>query len=161
MAKVIHAPSSIKNIKKMSIFLAGTIDQGKSFDWQKAMAKEWDKFDIVLLNPRRPDWDSKAKSKEIKEQINWELEAMDKADIIVLNIIEDSESPISIAEAYRHAGDSKLFVCCPKGFYRYENVKAVCDYYGSAVYNSWEDLTKDFNKNMKPLIEAWEFTNNS
>jgi|TARA_R110000851_G_scaffold56073_3_gene131225 hypothetical protein len=158
MAKVIHAPEELK-MNKMSIFLAGTIGlKSESPDWQKAVAKEFDKFDVVFLNPRRPDWDENFGSDEVVEQVKWELDAMDKADIIWVNILEDSESPITIAETYRHAGSGKLFAACPKGFYRYDNVKAVCEHYKSPLYDSWDELKEGFEKNMDSLIEAWGFT---
>jgi hypothetical protein len=159
MAKVIHAPDNIDDVKQMSIFLAGTIDMGDAPEWQRDIVKEWDKFDVVFFNPRRPDWDSDFGSKEVLNQVNWELDAMDKANIILVNILEESESPITIAETYRHAGSAKLFVACPKGFYRYDNIKAVCEHYKSPLYNSWDELKEDFEKNMDSLIEAWEFTN--
>ena len=159
MAKVIHAPDNTDNLDKMSIFLAGTIDMGNSLDWQKKITEDWEKYDVTFLNPRRPDWDSDFGSDEVQKQVKWELDAMDKADIIIVNILEDSESPITIAETYRHAGSAKLFVACPDGFYRYDNISAVCEHYKSALYGSWDELKEDFEKNLDSLIEAWEFTN--
>ncbi len=160
MAKVIYAPKDISKLDKMSIFLAGTIGiDGGSPDWQKDITEKWDKFDVTFLNPRRPDWDENFGSDEVIKQVKWELDAMDKADVIIVNILDDSKSPITIAETYRHAGSRKLFVACSDKFYRYDNIKAVCEHYESALFDSWEELCEFMESHMEDLIDLWEVSN--
>ena len=160
MAKTIYAPDSIESLDKMSIFCAGTIDQGKTENWVNKLAKDWEKYDIILINPQREDWDENFGSEEIQKQVKWGLEAMDKADIILVNILPDSESPISIAETYRHAGSNKMFVSCPEKFYRYDNVKAVCEHYKTSLFNDWGELKEFMEGNMESLIDIWGSENN-
>ena len=34
-----------------------------------------------------------------------------------------------------HAKSDKLYVICQKDFYRYDNVRITCEYYGVPLYN--------------------------
>jgi hypothetical protein len=156
MTNKIYPPNSIEKLDKLTIFLAGTIDQGKSEDWQKALCEEWKDYDVLFLNPRRPEWDENFGSDEVIKQVKWELEAMEKADVILVNILEDSESPISIAETYRFAGSNKIFVACPKKFYRYDNIKGVCEYYKTPHFESWEELTDLVEGQLEVMIKTWK-----
>ena len=61
------------------IFLAGTIDMGKSIDWQKATcnwfrARPQGKY--ILYNPRR-DKGLSGEMSDFEHQVNWELEHLD------------------------------------------------------------------------------------
>ncbi len=77
------------------IFLAGTIDMGKSIDWQKATcdwfrARPQGKY--ILYNPRR-DKGLSGEMSDFEHQVNWELEHLEKADLIIMNILASSKSP--------------------------------------------------------------------
>lgn len=61
---------------------------------------------------------------------------MEKADLIVMNILADSKSPISLMEIGLFARTNKLIVFCPKTFYRYDNVRVVCQRFGIPLYNT-------------------------
>ena len=62
-----------------SIFLAGTIDQGNSRDWQAELTRSLARLDVNVYNPRRPDWvrgwdtGSGPIHPELKRQIQLEL----------------------------------------------------------------------------------------
>ena len=71
------------------IFLAGTIDMGKSIDWQKATcdwfrARPQGKY--ILYNPRR-DKGLSGEMSDFEHQVNWELEHLEKSDLIIMNIL--------------------------------------------------------------------------
>lgn len=138
---VIEAPNKLE-FSNNSIFLAGTIDNGDSFDWQSEVIKTLNGFDITILNPRRKDWDSSWKQTiddpQFNEQVNWELDALDKADFILMYFAPESKSPISLLELGLYANSNKLIVCCPDGFYRKGNVEIVCKRYGISLFNSLE-----------------------
>ena len=138
---VIEAPNKLE-FTNNSIFLAGTIDNGDSFDWQSEVIKSLNGFDITILNPRRKDWDSSWKQTfddpQFNEQVNWELDALDKADFILMYFAPESKSPISLLELGLYANSNKLIVCCPDGFYRKGNVEIVCKRYGISLFNSLE-----------------------
>lgn len=124
---------TLRSGKHISIFLAGTIDNGSSDDWQSKLINrlcdtclDYGK-DTIIYNPRRKQWDSEAGHHEIQRQIAWEQEYLDKADLIVMNLLPDSKSPISLMELGQYANSGKLIVFCPNIFYRYENVKFLCE----------------------------------
>lgn len=114
-----------KNVKNtMSIFLAGTIDMGSSVDWQAeviSLLQESPEGNIIVYNPRRI-----AAPEDIMSQIDWEQRALECCDLIAMNILETSKSPITLLELGLFARSGKLLVFCPKKFYRYENVLDTC-----------------------------------
>ena len=118
------------------IFLAGTIDMGNSRNWQ---AEIQDKFAAmngryILFNPRQENWDA-SRPGEMDYQVRWELDHLEQADIIIMYILGSSKSPISLLEMGLHAGSGKMTVICEPDFYRYDNVRITCDYYGVPLYN--------------------------
>jgi hypothetical protein len=123
-----------------NIFLAGTIDNGDSTDWQKELINSINNIDLVqpvnIYNPRREEWPSSDNHREIERQIDWELNHLEKADLIVMNILADSKSPISLMEIGLFAKEKKLMVFCPKTFYRYDNVMMVCKRYDVPLFTT-------------------------
>ena len=120
-----------------SVFLAGTIDMGNSVDWQAEAADffENSRGSWILFNPRQGAWDPNKKD-EMDYQVNWELEHLEDADYILMNILPDSKSPITLLELGLFAKSGKLYVVCTEGFYRYDNVRITCAKYGVPVYAS-------------------------
>lgn len=115
------------------IFLAGTIDNGDSTDWQQELINTINGVELrrptSIYNPRRKEWPSSNDHREIDRQIEWELSHLEKADLIVMNILANSKSPISLMELGLFAREGRLMVFCPKTFYRYDNVRNVCKRY--------------------------------
>ena len=120
-----------------SVFLAGTIDMGNSVDWQAEAADYFEnsRGSWILFNPRQGAWDPNKKD-EMDYQVNWELEHLEDADYILMNILPDSKSPITLLELGLFARSGKLYVVCTEGFYRYDNVRITCAKYGVPVYAS-------------------------
>lgn len=115
-----------------SMFLAGTIDLGKSEDWQKKVCDTVEKLQcrnarLVVFNPRRKEWSDD--EGEMQKQIKWELNHMEKADMIIMFIAKGSKSPISLMELGIHAKEKKLVVFCSESFYRFENIEETCKFY--------------------------------
>lgn len=153
--RIIMAPSEDKTRVGKTIFLAGTIDSGDSPNWQRQlyqeMSKEQDLYDkVTIFNPRRDEWPDDG-SDEVIRQIKWEHKHMDEADYIVMNIIGDSKSPISLMEIGMYAQSGKLTVFCPEDFYRFDNVKVVCEKYGIPLHttNEISDIVKEIKKIIK------------
>lgn len=145
--KVFYPPKQIEiRPNRTSVFLAGTIDNGQSKDWQSEFIRGISSYDIDIYNPRRPDWDSSweqsIENPEFYQQVNWELDALEKSDIIVVNILEDSKSPITLMEIGLHINSKKLLVCCPDNFYRSGNVQIVCNKYDIPLFDNMVELTK-------------------
>ena len=117
---------------ELRLFLAGSIDMGNAFDWQKQLVSQLsDISNLVILNLRRDDWDSSweqsIQNKQFFEQVSWELDMMEAADRIALYFAANTKSPISLLELGLFAKSGKLIVCCHEGFYRKGNVDIVCE----------------------------------
>lgn len=140
MQTIYHAPEAV-SFHAPSIFLAGSIEMGNAEDWQTEVTRYLKndlKQDHVILNPRRPDWDSSWKQEfdndKFREQVTWELNMLEKADVILMHFDENTKSPISLLELGLFARSGKLVVSCPSGFWRKGNVDIVCRKYGVDVY---------------------------
>lgn len=148
--KEIKAPELIpNNTFTPTIFLGGTIDMGNSENWQTKFAKGYSLRDIVFLNPRRDSWGEDvakdATNPNFYQQVNWEMNAMDKANLIILNFLPDSKSPITLLELGLYATSGKLLVCCPKEFWRSGNVHLVCQKYNIPLFFDIEQLQVHLN----------------
>lgn len=119
------------------VFLAGTIDMGNSRDWQAEMYDHFTKSGgrYILFNPRQEKWDP-SRPGEMDYQVRWELEHLEQADLILMYILGTSKSPISLLEMGLHARGGKMVVICEEDFYRYDNVRITCDYYGVPLFTS-------------------------
>lgn len=141
----IKAPNKyIINDQKMSIFLAGSIEMGSADNWQTKLVTALKDLDILILNPRRDDWDSSWKqtidNNQFKEQVEWELAALERAELIVMYFDPNTKSPISLLELGLFARSGKLLVCCPEGFWRKGNVDIVCKKYGIIQEDSIDNI---------------------
>jgi hypothetical protein len=125
------------------IFLAGSIDMGKAEDWQADVARRLQDAPVVLLNPRRDDWDPTWKqdiaNPPFREQVEWELDGLDRADAILMYLAPGSQAPISLLELGLYAGKGTLIVCCAKTFWRRGNVAVVCQRYGIPLLDHLDD----------------------
>lgn len=130
-----------RNSSYKTVFLAGTIDMGSGEDWQADMLDYFSALPgrYVLFNPRQEDWDA-SRPGEMDYQVGWELEHLEKADVILMNILPDSKSPITLLELGLFARSGKLYVSCPPEFYRYDNVRITCSRYGVPLFHSLGDL---------------------
>ena len=70
------------------------------------------------------------------KQVNWELDHLERADIIIMNILASSKSPISLMEIGLFVKSGKLLVFCPKNYYRYDNVRIVCERFNIPLFNT-------------------------
>lgn len=142
--RVIKAPQLFHHGYFPSVFLAGSIEMGKAEDWQTRVTNALSDLPVTVLNPRRDDWDSsweqKKENAQFREQVEWELNALDRADVIAMYFDPATMSPISLLELGLHAQENTLIVCCPEGFWRKGNVDIVCERYGIVQVNTIEEL---------------------
>jgi hypothetical protein len=142
--RVIFAPEEL-HINSASVFLAGSIEMGKAVDWQTLVTESLIDLDVTVLNPRRNDWDASWKQEitnpQFREQVEWELSALDRANMIAMYFDPNTMSPISLLELGIYADSGKLIVCCPHGFWRKGNVDIVCKKYSVPQFDTLESLT--------------------
>lgn len=137
--------TSYRDFYKPTVFLAGSIEMGSAEDWQSKVAKHLDSYNFDVYNPRREDWDSSWKQEitdpQFYQQVNWELEHIEKADFVIMNLLPDTQSPISLLELGLLAKyPDKLLVVCPEGFWRKGNVDIVCNKYNIRQFESVSDV---------------------
>lgn len=154
MAAVIKPPQSLDGVTGISVFLAGTIDEGKSVDWQQIVTAEISTLDITILNPRRAEWDTSwmqsIENPNFREQVEWELRALELATYVFLYFAAGSSSPISLLELGLHARSGKVIIVCPEGYWKKGNVDIVANRYGLAVF---EDLSLGLNHLKASLLQ--------
>lgn len=126
---------------------------GAAENWQAKVTKYFMELtDFTVLNPRREDWDNSWEqtftSPNFYQQVNWELNGLDRATHIILYLLPDTKSPVSLLELGLYAASGKLLICCPTGFWRKGNVDIVAERYGIPVYEDLNALLADnFPKN--------------
>ncbi|WP_343632136.1 nucleoside 2-deoxyribosyltransferase domain-containing protein [Fluviicola sp.] len=139
---------------RFKIFLAGSIEMGKAENWQEKLEKELQSLgEICVLNPRRDDWDTGWKQEMTNvpfyEQVNWELNGLEAADLIVCYFSPETQSPVTMLELGLFARSGKLVVCCPDGFWRKGNIDIVCEKYAIPMVESVNDLVVYAAKTIK------------
>lgn len=144
MAIQIHASNPYNGTSLPKVFLAGSIDNGQAEDWQHWLFTQLTTSDVALLNPRRPDWNSKLQPEShnpaFREQVEWELNGLRDADLIVMYFSPTSKAPITLLELGLFADSGKLIVCCPAGYWRRGNVMIVCEQYQVKQVATIQDL---------------------
>ncbi len=142
--KIITATEKLLIKDSYSVFLAGSIEGDTAEKWQNVVIEKLADAFVTLINPRRDEWDASWKQEinnsKFKEQVNWELEALEKADLIIMYFDRSTMSPISLLELGLFAKSGKLIVCCPDGFWRKGNVDIVCKRYDVLQVQNLEEL---------------------
>lgn len=133
------------------VFLAGTIEMGSGEDWQPKAVKALSGKVGAIYNPRRADWNSDLKQSigepKFAEQVNWEMDHIEHADMVYFYFDPKSKSPITLLElglvcGMRGTGaDSAKMavVCCPKGFWRRGNVEIACARSNIPLYDDFDE----------------------
>ena len=128
------------------VFLAGSIEMGTAAEWQaELIAALGDRDrDLVVLNPRRDEWDASWRQSieepRFRGQVEWELDGLDRADVIAMWLAPETKAPISLLELGLHARSGKLIVGCPDGFWRKGNVEIVCARHGIPLTGDWQSF---------------------
>jgi len=126
----------------VSLFLAGSIEMGGAEDWQSEVAARLADLDVVILNPRRDDWDASWRQSiddpRFRAQVEWELDGLERASVIALWLAPATRAPISLLELGLSARSGKVIVGCPDGFWRKGNVEIVCARHGIPLLASFD-----------------------
>ena len=127
----------IKENEKNYIFLAGSMDFNISENWRKQV------IDILsntncLFDPTNKNHD-KLNERQMKEHIEWELDALLMSDKILLNFLPNALSPISLVELGLYVSTKKMIVVCPKEFYKSKYVYTLCEKYNTPIFNKIEE----------------------
>ena len=133
IARVLTPPAPLDCAGRRSVFLAGSIEMGLAGDWQAEVIAALSDLELMILNPRRDDWDSSWRQSiddpRFREQVEWEIDAQGRADLIAMYFAPETRAPITLLELGLFASSGKQVVCCPEGFWRRGNVEVVCARY--------------------------------
>lgn len=154
----IQAPKDIPASDLPKVFLAGSIEMDTAERWQERVVEKLKNEEVMLLNPRRDDWDESWKQSkddpQFRTQVLWELAALAQSNFIILYLDPETKSPISLLEMGLFAQSGKLLIVCPEGFWRKGNVDIVCEKYGFPQFASL-DLLLDY---LRVLLAALQKT---
>lgn len=157
MARIIKAPETIPH--GFSVFLSGSIEMGAAVNWQQRMETSLSMFgeNIVILNPRRDDWDSSwvqdISDPKFKEQVEWEINAMANTHLMAMYFDPNTKSPITLLELGLHARmGERLVVCCPEGYWRRGNVQIVCSMFEITLVETLDELIAETCIRMTDLL---------
>lgn len=146
-ATVIRAPDLIPIIPddpRPRVFLSGSIGDGGARDWRRQVTDALFDLDITLLDPQRDDWNSswteRGDNPRFRQQVEWELEALEASRLVLMCFSEKSESPVTLLEFGLYARGGRLIVLCPDGFWRKGNIEVTADYYGVKRVDSLDAL---------------------
>jgi len=132
---VLQPPASLSLLDSSppSLFLAGSIEMDDAPRWQDMLIAALADTDLVVLNPRRdalpPEWEQHAGNALFHGQVQWELEGLERTDVVCFYFVPGTKSPISLLELGLLARSGRAIVCCPEEFWRRGNVEIVCARY--------------------------------
>jgi hypothetical protein len=136
MTSVVVAPNPIPS-EGRKLFLAGAIDMGNAVNWQSQIIEELkDLSQTVIINPRRDDFTVD----ETDEQILWELNGLEIADLIFMWFPSNSEAPISLLETGLYMRSGKLVIGVEEGYFRKKNLELTCKFYNVNMFNNLNEL---------------------
>ena len=80
---------------------------------------------------------------------DWQLELYDRFSrmdgrYLLFNPRQEHWDASRPGEMGLHAKSDKIHVICEKDFYRYDNVRITCEYYGVPLYNNLESYLDNF-----------------
>lgn len=108
--KYVEAPETIPPSILRSLFVAGGITG--TVDWQKPFIEKLDPLNILVLNPRRKNFDVN-KSGESEAQIEWEYNALSVASAVSFWFPPETLCPITLFELGTLMKNSRtIFVGC-------------------------------------------------
>ena len=151
--QVIYAPSDEAPRGVKSVFLAGTTSKVDPSDWRENLSTSLSDVPVTIYNPFRADWDSSwcedINFAPYREQVEWELEKQDKADIVVFYFHPATQAPVSLLELGICARvPGKAIVACPEGYWKRGNVQIVCKKFGVEIVENVDGLREAIVKRL-------------
>lgn len=156
--QVIHAPSDEASRCVKSVFLAGTTSKVDTSNWRENLSTSLSDVPVTMYNPFRADWDSSWREDinfaPYREQVEWELDKQEKADIVVIYFHPATQAPVSLLEfgiCARVPG--KAIVVCPEGYWKRGNVQIVCKKFGVEIIDNVDGLREAIVKRLN--VGSW------
>ena len=148
-------PTPFEYRDNFTLFLAGSIEMGTAEHWQNRVIETLkDCKRLTIYNPRRADWDSSwvqsIDNPQFKEQVEWELEHLQRANLAIFYFDPSTKSPIILMELgmMSNPWSPLTIVVCPKGFWRRGNVEIFCNREGIEFFETLEDAIEKIKEIM-------------
>lgn len=155
--RIILAPQPYEPQGEKSVFLSGSIDK-ENPTWQARLSKALLSSNCTILNPHRPDWDSKwvqdISDERFSAQVRWELDMMERADMIAIYFLPDTQAPLTLLELGLFSRTGKVVVACPEGYWKRGNVQVICERFGIELVASLEELETAVKKKLESAGSA-------
>lgn len=152
----VHYPPARPNVEIPSVILYGSID--RNVNWQNALASHLSDLPIAVLNPSRDDWDSSwiedISNPKFKEQVEWEMDYAQQADVIAFYYGPATDAPISLLELGMYAGTGKVVVCCHPEYKKKGNVQIVCERYCIPLTYDLDKLEELVRERLERKLES-------
>lgn len=143
---VIYFPPQRPQLDRPSVVLYGAIEKEPDDNWASRLSDHLDSLPVAILNPRCKAWNSDWKEDisfaPFREQVAWEMDQAEIADILVFYFMPGTLTPIALLELGMHAAryGEKCVVCCPEGFYKRGNVQIVCKKFNAEFVEDLDTL---------------------
>lgn len=152
-------PQTIKALERVdltgtkTVFLSGSIEKDPATSWQTQLQKALvHHTGVAVVNPHRPGWDSSWKQDisfaPFREQVEWELDMLERADIIAVYFSPASQAPITLLELGLFARSGKVVVACPEGYWRRGNVQVVCARWNIPLLEDLDALKREVERRL-------------
>ncbi|KAK3952832.1 hypothetical protein QBC32DRAFT_340397 [Pseudoneurospora amorphoporcata] len=142
--QLVRAPERPEFTGKKSVFLAGTTSKiGDEADWRDNLARQLSRLPITVINPVSPnwiDWPEEITFAPFREQVEWELDMQERADIVLIYYGPGTLAPVSLLELGLCACTSKAIVCCHKEYKKRGHVQIVAKRYGIEFLENEKDM---------------------
>jgi hypothetical protein len=139
-------PTPFEYRDNFTLFLAGSIEMRTAEHWQKRVVEALkDCKRLTIYNPRRDDWDSSwvqsIDNPQFIEQVEWELDNLQRANLAIFYFDPSTKSPITLMELgmMSNPWSPRTLVVCPKGFWRRSNVEFFCAREGIEFFETLDD----------------------
>lgn len=141
--------------KSLSLFLSGQISprcDSTPQTWQSSLANALSHLPLTVFNPHRPDWDSSWKSDPdfppLNEQVNWELDAIEGSDLVVVSFAPGSDAPVTLMEFGLAVGrDPKKVICwLGEGYSKSVNVVLLCRRLGLTILRTEGEVVDELTR---------------
>jgi len=113
---VVTAPDAVPESPLPKVFLAGSIENDTAVNWQQQFVEELAQTPCLVMNPRRKIWNqnwSQDGNPFLENQIKWELDCIEMADLVCFYFDPHTKSPIALLELGLCRNKQNVHICCP------------------------------------------------
>jgi hypothetical protein len=153
VARTVKPPAPVpQDAAVPSVFLAGSIEMGSAEDWQTDFERSLADLDVLIVNPRRDEWDASWQQSidnpSFREQVEWELAGLERATVVAMYFAPATKAPVTLLELGLCARTGRAAVCCPSEYWRRGNVQIVCRRYGVPLFDHLPDLVNEVRRRL-------------